>query len=81
MKSQLSFAAVALVLGTAALGFATGGFRSSPHSRETASPVRLADAAGHRPQRIYCYTGMRAEKGGLTRGWVCEPDPAAAAPN
>lgn len=72
MKRQISFAAMVLVVATAALGFAIVRHRPLFNSRE-AAPVRPDDPTGEGvPRRIDCFIGMKGELGSLYRGWICD---------
>jgi hypothetical protein len=72
MKSQMSFIAMAIVVATTALGFATVGHLPSFQLRDMA-PIHLNDSsASSNPRRVYCYNGMKGGPGNLSRGWVCE---------
>jgi hypothetical protein len=56
MKSQISIA-MAIIVATTALGFATVGHLPSLRPHETA-PIRLTDSsAASTPRRVYCYNG------------------------
>ncbi|HUZ91457.1 MAG TPA: hypothetical protein VMU78_06115 [Methylocella sp.] len=76
MKSQISFIAMAIIVATTALGFATVGRLPSLQPHVT-TPIGFTNSsAASTPRRVYCYNGIKGEPGNLYRGWVCESERA-----
>jgi hypothetical protein len=82
MKRRLSFAAMGLVLGTTALGFATHRDLSAFNSHQAAAPlVHRGEATETRPRRVYCFIGTKGAPDSLFRGWICDAEHAPASMN
>jgi hypothetical protein len=83
MKGQTSLIAMWLVVATTAVGFATLGDMPKARPREDASSLHQTQTivAADLPGRAHCYNGMKAGKGNLYRGWMCEPEHPALSAN